>query len=261
MRHEDVLSPFRLDGRTALITGVGPGIGEHVARAFAAVGANVVVSARTALRMEALAESIEADGGRALGVAADTSRPEDVDRLVDQATERFGAVHVLFHNAYGGRAGRHQSSLELTSEDWADGVAVNLTAPFRLAQTLIPGMRAAGHGSIVNVLSTAAFTPVPGIGAAAYGATKSGLETLTRYLALECGPEVRANCICPGTIDPAGEIRPVWEPIIGKIPLRRIGWAREVVGAALYLASDASSYVTGQTIFVDGGRVNAGGAM
>jgi NAD(P)-dependent dehydrogenase (short-subunit alcohol dehydrogenase family) len=94
----------------------------------------------------------------------------------------------------------------------------------------------------------------------AYGATKSALETLTRYLALECGPEVRANCICPGTIDPVGAGRPVWEPLLPKIPLHRVGRAEEVVGAALFLASDASSYVTGQTIFVDGGRVQAGGA-
>jgi NAD(P)-dependent dehydrogenase (short-subunit alcohol dehydrogenase family) len=253
------LPDFRLDGRTAIVTGLGPGIGEHVALAFAAAGARVVACARTEEKVTRLAATIEASGGDALGVAADLARAEDVERLLDRATDRFGAVDVLFHNAAAG-VGRQASSLELTAEDWATSVAVNVTTPFRLAQALVPGMRAAGRGSIVNVLSTAAFTPVPGIGAMAYGATKAALEAMTRYLALECGPEVRANCICPGTIDPAGAVRPVWEPLLGKIPLRRIGWAKEVVGAALYLASDASSYVTGQTIFVDGGRVNAGSA-
>jgi NAD(P)-dependent dehydrogenase (short-subunit alcohol dehydrogenase family) len=93
----------------------------------------------------------------------------------------------------------------------------------------------------------------------AYGATKRGLEIATRYLAMETGPEIRANCICPGTISATDEGREVWtSQMRAKIPMRRIGHASEVVGAALYLASDASSFVTGQTIFVDGGRVNAG---
>ncbi|MBW8825945.1 MAG: SDR family oxidoreductase [Acidobacteria bacterium] len=258
---DDVLRPFRLDGRTALITGIGPGIGEHVALAYAAAGARIVACSRTAAKVEDLAARIEAAGGTAIGVAADVSRADDVERLLDEATARFGPVHVLFHNATGGGVGRRQDSLDLSTEDWSEGVAIHLTTPFRMAQALIPGMREAGGGSIINVLSTAGFTPVPGIGAMAYGATKAGLEMLTRYLALECGPEVRANCLCPGTIDPHGETRPVWEPILGKIPMKRVGFAQEVAGAALFLASDASSYITGQTIFVDGGRVNAGSGM
>ena len=242
-----------LAGRAALVTGVGPGIGEHVARAFAAAGASVVLCARSAERIEAIAADI---GDRAIAVTADIGRRDDLDRLLTTA-DRFGPVQILFHNAAAGVAG-HKSSLDLTEDDWRAAVDVNVMAPFLLAQALVPGMRVAGGGSIINVLSTAGSTPVPGIGAMAYGATKAALQMLTRYLAQECGPDVRANCICPGTIDPEGAMRPVWEPLLYKIPMHRIGRADEVVGAAMFLASDASSYVTGQTIFVDGGRVNAG---
>jgi NAD(P)-dependent dehydrogenase (short-subunit alcohol dehydrogenase family) len=249
---------FRLDGRTAVVTGVGPGIGEHVARAFADAGANLVVCARTRGRVEALATDITSGGGQGLAVCCDVGRRDDLERLIAATTECFGTAHIIFHNAFAGPTGHSASSLDLTEDDWRAAFDANMLAPFLLAQAFVPSMRAAGHGSIINVLSTAAFSPIPGIGAMAYGATKSALETLTRYLALECGPQVRANCLCPGTIDAHGQARPVWEPLLPKIPLRRVGRAAEVVGTALYLASDASSYVTGQTIFVDGGRVNAG---
>jgi NAD(P)-dependent dehydrogenase (short-subunit alcohol dehydrogenase family) len=256
----DPLSRFRLDGRTAVITGIGPGIGEHVARAFAEVGANVVLFARTAARVEALAASINDDGGKALAVAGDVGRAADVDRLIAAAQDRFGIVQVVFHNAFAGPSGAlGAKSLDLTDEDWQAALGANLLAPFRMARAFVPGMREAGSGSFINVLSTAAFTPIPGIAAMAYGATKRGLETATRYLAMEAGPEIRANCICPGTISATDEPLTSWTPaMLAKVPLRRIGHASEVVGAALYLASDASSFVTGQTIYVDGGRVNAG---
>ena len=117
-------------------------------------------------------------------------------------------------------------------------------------------MRTQGGGTFLNVLSTAGLTPIAGIGGAAYGATKAGLQMLTRYLAKECAPEVRVNAICPGTIDAEGEMRDIWTENIKGVPLQRVGRAAEVVGAALLLASDAGSYITGQTIFVDGGRVN-----
>lgn len=257
MRFADVTDQFRLDGRTAIITGIGPGIGETVARAYAAAGANVVMCARTAEKVHKLAAEIQADGGRALGVRADVGVAEDLDRLIASAGEAFGKVTVLFHNAMsGGGVGQGRSGLEITDDEWQATLDVNLLAPFRLAKACIPDMKAAGEGTIINVLSTAGFTPVPGIAGWAYGATKAGLAMLTRYMAKECGPEVRANCICPGTIAPDGEVWEIWKPIAERIPLGRVGFAREVAAAALYLASPASSFVTGQTLFVDGGRVN-----
>jgi NAD(P)-dependent dehydrogenase (short-subunit alcohol dehydrogenase family) len=256
VRPDDPTAQFRLDGQTAIITGVGPGIGEHVARVYARAGANVVLSARTPEKLHRLAASILADGGSALPVVADAGRADDLERLVDSATGRFGPADVLFHNAASGVAGAAAGPLGIPEASWQDAFDVNVLAAYRLARALIPGMRQRGSGSIINVLSTAGFTPVAGIGGAAYGATKAALAMLTRYLAKECGPVIRANCICPGTIDPEGEMRPVWEPIMGGVPLGRVGRASEVEGAALFLASSASSYVTGQVIFVDGGRVN-----
>lgn len=259
-----VLDQFRLDGRTAIITGVGEGIGEHVARAFAEVGANVVLCARSPARVESIVRSIEADGGSALAITADVSRAEDIDRLTQQAQDRFGAVTILFNNAAGGLGefvepdpnGEHPRGFEAQDQMWDDGLAVNLLAPVRLTRALTDGMRAAGRGSIINVLSTVALVPVPLTGTWAYAATKAGTHLITRYMARELGTEIRANAICPGTIDARGEVRPAFASLVASIPLGRVGLAREVVGAALFLASDASSYVTGEVICVDGGRVN-----
>jgi NAD(P)-dependent dehydrogenase (short-subunit alcohol dehydrogenase family) len=264
MDADDVLARFRLDGRTALITGIGPGIGAHVARAFGAVGANVVACARTAERVDALVDEIVLAGGSATGVAADIGLEEGVAKVVESAVASYGGVDILFHNAAAGAGsspGAH--SLDLDEGTWEQAVAVNLMAPFRLAQALAPGMRAAHGGSIINVLTTAAFTPVTTLPLAAYGSTKAGLAMLTRYLAKECGPEIRVNAICPGTVASDAQsaesrsANPEWAPLMSGIPLARVGLADEVVGAALFLASAASSYVTGQVIFVDGGRVSA----
>lgn len=257
MTFDDLVKQFRLDGRTAIITGIGPGIGETVARAYAAAGANVVMCARTAEKVQKLAAEIEADGGRAVGVPADVGVAKDVERVIATAHDTFGKVTIVFHNAMAsGGVSQGRSGLDLTDDEWQSTLDVNLLAPVRLARACIPDMKAAGEGTIVNVLSTAGFTPVPDIAGWAYGATKAGLAMLTRYMAKECGPEVRANCICPGTIAPDGEVWDIWKPIVERIPLGRVGFAREVAAAALYLASSASSFVTGQTLFVDGGRVN-----
>jgi NAD(P)-dependent dehydrogenase (short-subunit alcohol dehydrogenase family) len=228
-----------------------------VARAYEAAGAKVVASARTAERVEELAGAIQAGGGDALAVAADVSRRADLERLVATALGAYGHVDVVFSNAPGSSGmGMDMDPLGLTDEDWQHSVDVNLLAPYRLARALVPHMRASGGGVFISVLSTAGFTPVPGIAGAAYGATKAGLEMLTRYLAKELGPEIRANAICPGTIDPQGAMRDIWRDVVEGVPLQRVGRASEVVGAALLLASAAGSYITGQTIFVDGGRVN-----
>jgi NAD(P)-dependent dehydrogenase (short-subunit alcohol dehydrogenase family) len=253
----DLMERFRLDGRTALVTGIGPGIGEHIARAFAQAGANVVLCARTTAKVEAVAAAIGSAGGQALAVTADVGKADDLARLVDAAGTRFGPVHILFNNANASSGlGMEVAPFQLTDDDWADHVNVNLLAPYRLAKALLPGMLEAGDGVIVNVLSTAGFTPIPGIGGMAYGATKAGLAMMTRYIAKECGPAVRANMICPGTIDPTGAMREIWRQNLPNVPLARVGRADEVVGAALLLASPAGSYISGQVLFVDGGRVN-----
>ena len=250
-------SLFRLDGKTALITGIGPGIGAHVARAYAKAGANVILAARTPEKLETLAAELRAEGARAVAAPADVGDKRDLQRLIDTALEAFGRVDILFHNAAGISAGARKSTLECTDEDWELAINVNLLAPFRLARALVPKMRSNGGGKIIHVLTTAAFQPIAPYGP--YGATKAGLAMLTRQLAKECAPEVRVNAICPGTISTDGSTRDVWRTFFERelIPLQRVGRADEIVGAALYLASDASSYTTGEILFADGGRVHA----
>jgi NAD(P)-dependent dehydrogenase (short-subunit alcohol dehydrogenase family) len=248
-----VLDRFRLDGRTAIVTGVGPGIGEHVARAFADVGANVVCAARTSERVERIADSIRQAGGSAVAVPADVSRREDLERLVTATHDAFGPVHVVFNNAAAGATGPDDDPFGASDELWATAVAVNLLAPYRLAAMLVPEMREHRKGSIITLLTCGAFTPIPP--QAAYGSTKAGLQMLTAYMAKSAGPGVRVNAICPGSISPDGTVNPAFAPHVAKNAIQRTGLAEEVVGAALLLASDASSYTTGSTIFCEGGRV------
>lgn len=268
MATTELLPSFSLAGRVALVTGVGPGIGAHVAEAYAAAGARVVLAARDAGRIEALARTIGDRGHQALAVPADVARPDDLDRLVCAAEDAYGGIDVVFNNAHANPAWTAQQELEhghartrrpdkgpldYSAEDWQACLDVNLLAPYRLAQAVVPGMRERGRGVIVTVLSGAAFRPT--LPVVPYGVTKSALHMLTRYLAKACAPEVRVNAICPASISVDGE---VWEGFRGhldQIPLGRVGRASEVVGAALYLASDASSYSSGEVLFVDGGRI------
>jgi NAD(P)-dependent dehydrogenase (short-subunit alcohol dehydrogenase family) len=259
---DDIFDRFQLDGKTAVVTGVGPGIGAHVARAFAAVGANVVLAARDAQRLAAVADEITADGGSALAVPCDVGVQEDLDRLVAAAQGSFGTVDILFNNAAATAIDR-MGIFEHRASDWIDCVNVNLLAPYQLSRMLVPAMKAKGQGSIINVLSTAAFTVLDPL--IAYGCTKAALAMMTRYLAKECAPEVRVNSICAGTTLPVGV--PAEEAVgpmagtISHVPMRRIGGADEYVGVALLLASEAATYTTGQCIFVDGGRVNTIGGQ
>ena len=250
-----VLNRFRLDGRTAIVTGIGLGGGEHVARAYAEVGANVVCVARTRDKVEDLAESIGQAGGSALGVKADVGRAEDLERVVAAAHDAFGPVHIVFNNAATGVVGIEDGPWGNTDEVWEAATAVNILAPYRLARMLVPDMEAHGKGSMITVQSCGGFTPIPP--SIAYGTTKAGLAMLTRHLAKVCAPHARVNSLCVGSMSPDGkelEIHKGYD-LAARNAIKRIGAADEAVGAALYLASDASSYTTGSIVFVEGGRV------
>ena len=238
-----------------MITGASRNIGAAISRAFAAAGANLIVNARGAGPLGAVAAELRARFGvQVTPIAADLAQPADRLRLIAQIERDGTAVDVLVNNATGG--GRPEAGLATTPEMWRDAVEVNVLAPFELCRAFVPGMRARRRGAVVNILSTAGFAVVPPM--LAYGAMKSALWTMTKYLARECAPEVRVNAICPGTVQEGGELKVAsWSKLLPLTALGRVGEPDELACAALFLASDASSYTTGQVVFVDGGRVMA----
>ncbi len=252
-----VLDRFRLDGRTAILTGVGPGVGEHVARAYAELGANVVISARNAERLEQIAESINAgDGGRALACAADAGVAGDLQRLAGAAHERFGPVHIVFNNAAAGVVYAKDGGLWANNDEvWKTAIDVNVLATWRLAELTTADMQAHGKGSIISVQSCGGFTPIPP--AVAYGVSKAALAFLTRSLAKALAPHTRVNALCVGSMSPDGKEADIHRGLglAERNAIKRFGAADEAVGAAILLAGDASSYTTGSTIFTEGGRV------
>lgn len=252
-----VLDRFGLGGRTAILTGVGPGVGEHVAKAYAELGANVVISARSADRLERIAAEINArDGGRAASVTVDAGRREDLARLVGMAHDRFGPIHIIFNNAAAGVVYAADGGLWANSDAvWQTAMDVNVMATWRLAEMTTAEMQAHGKGSIISVQSCGGFTPIPP--AVAYGVSKAALAFLTRSLAKALAPHTRVNALCVGSMSPDGQEAAIHKGLglAERNAIKRFGAADEAVGAAVLLAGDASSYTTGSTIFVEGGRV------
>lgn len=246
------LPNFRLDGRVALVTGGTRGLGWEIARAFAAAGASVIVSSRHADACEAAVAKLRQDGAMALGVACHVGHWDEVERLAATAEEWKGGVDVLVNNA--GISPRYERLTTITEELWDKVVAVNLKGPFRLSALIGEAMQRRGRGSIINVSSTGAVRPTHDI--APYAAAKSGLNAMTVALADAFGPEVRVNCIMPGPF--MTDISVHWDQdlfaaMTREFPLHRGGRPEEIAGAALYLASDYSSFTTGAIIPVDGG--------
>ena len=252
-----VLDRFRLDGRTAILTGVGPGVGEHVAKAYAELGANVVISARSQDRLDRIAAEINAvGGGKALAVAADAGDKADLERLVTAARDAFGPIHIIFNTAAAGVVYAANGGLWAnTDEVWKTAMDVNVLATWRLTELTEADMKAHGKGSIISVQSCGGFTPIPP--AVAYGVSKAALLFLVRELAKSQAPHTRINCLCVGSMSPDGQEADIHKGLglAERNAIKRFGAADEAVGAAILLASDASSYTTGSTIFTEGGRV------
>jgi NAD(P)-dependent dehydrogenase (short-subunit alcohol dehydrogenase family) len=248
---------FDLSGKVAVVTGGSRGLGREMVRAFARHGADVVIASRKREACEALAGEIEAETGRAaLGVQCHVGHWSDCDALVARCYERFGRVDVLVNNA--GMSPLYPSLPEVSEELFDKVVAVNLRGPFRLSALVGTRMAEGGGGSIVNVSSIAAVQPTPM--EAPYAAAKAGLNALTIALARAFAPRVRVNCLMPGPF--MTDIAKAWTPEMVRalervVPLGRGGEAHEIVGAALYLASDASSFTTGAVLKVDGGAAFA----
>jgi len=254
----------RLDGRVALITGGASGIGAAAARLFSAEGAAVAVVDRDGDGAARLVEILGGDGP-ALAVAADVTDREAVEDATARTVATFGRLDVVYNNA-GAPAGFGPVG-DLAPADWNLCLAVNATGTLFCTQAALPHLRAAGGGSIVNQSSVAALVGIPGL--AAYSAAKGAVVALTRTLAVELAPDgIRVNAICAGTVD-----TPMARPLLAargqgdvelgarltaeRYPIGRIGTPEEIARAALFLASDESSFVTGAVLTADGGMTIA----
>jgi NAD(P)-dependent dehydrogenase (short-subunit alcohol dehydrogenase family) len=242
-----------LTGKVAVVTGGSRGLGRAMCLAFAEHGAAVVVASRKLDACQALAGEIEAAGGSAIGVAAHVGSWDDAPRLLDAAAERFGHVDVLVNNA--GMSPLYGELTDVTEALFDKVVDVNLKGVFRLSVLAGTRMAADRGGSIINISSIAAVQPTTE--ELPYAAAKAGVNALTAGLARAFGPTVRTNTIMPGAfltdVTKAWDMEAFSEKAREQIPAGRAGRPEEIVGAALYLASDASSYTTGAVLKVDGG--------
>jgi NAD(P)-dependent dehydrogenase (short-subunit alcohol dehydrogenase family) len=249
---------FSLQGKVSLVTGSRRGIGKTIALAFAEAGADVAVCdvVLEGGELEAVADEIRKLGRRSLAVQADTSRKPDVEDMVKKVVEQFGAIDILVNDA---AIVVREPILDMLEEDWDRQTDINLKGYFLCAQAVGKIMKDRKSGNIINIASDLAFKPDSGVGA--YCVVKASAVMLTRVLAKELGDYgIRANAIAPGlTRTEMG--RPLWEntallkQMEATIPLGRIGETNDLVGAALFLASEASSYITGHTLLVNGGYI------
>lgn len=253
----DFPSQGALAGRVALVTGGASGIGRATAMLFAQAGAKVaIIDLSDAAGL--VVQEIVAGGGCAFAEKGDVTRASDCQRFVERAQREFGGIHVLFNGA---GIIRRASVLELSEEDWDRVMAVNTKSIFLMSRLVIPVMVQASAGSIVNVASGWGLTGGPR--AVVYCASKGAVVLLTKAMAVDHGAQnIRVNCICPGDTDTAmlrNEAQQLGEPNdrflaeAARRPLGRVGKPEEIAQAALYLASDASSFVTGTALVVDGG--------
>ena len=238
-------------GRVALVTGGGQGLGRAIALRLAREGARVAIAQRSPEPLERTTTDIRAAGGEALAVPTDVGAPEQLERLVATVRERFGPVDILVNNA--GRSQRRQGFIDVDLALWQEILATVLTGPFLLSRAVVPDMAARGWGRIINVSAVQARVPLTGN--APYAAAKGGLESLTRSMAVDLTRHgIVVNAIAPGPVDPQAEdaVRDqhAWPTLLG-----RRGLPREVAALASFLASDECSFIVGQVITCDGGRL------
>jgi 7-alpha-hydroxysteroid dehydrogenase len=253
----DVKKLFELNGKTAIVTGGGNGIGKASAIMLAKAGAAVAVSDLKIQDAESVVEEIRQMGGKAIAIECNVLKDEDLVNLVERTNTELGGIHILVNNAGGGGGGR-ENPFEIDVERFAWVFELNVFSAWRLSQLCAPYMRDGGYGSIINITSMGSINKSPNM--SAYAASKAALNHMSANLAYDYGKfGIRLNCVGPGatkTAALASVLTPeIEEKMLAGTPIKRLGEVEDISGAVLYFAAPVSSWVSGQVLFVNGGGV------
>ncbi len=263
------LSKFSLQGKVAIVTGGGRGIGKAIAQGFAKAGARVAITSRKMNDLEATAAEIKAFGGEALPVQAHLGKMEEINRMVSAVMDKFGRIDILVNNA--GTAPALASVLDSEERLWEAIINLNMKGLYFTSQAVARIMKKQGGGKIINIASVDGFKPEPGV--SIYSISKAGVRMVTKSFAMELAPfNIQVNTIAPGPINtnmlnshwvnlPPEEAKKQKDIMAEMTAMGRIGEPEEIAGAAVYLASAASSYTTGAEIVIDGGTLDAPGRL